>query len=57
MVRNDLDARAQRDIEALVELLNPEDRKILLEMTETELMRLYHGADMVAQSVPSEQIC
>jgi hypothetical protein len=43
MAKNDLADRAQRDIEALVELLKPDDRKILLEMTKTELMRLYHG--------------
>jgi hypothetical protein len=43
MAENDFDARAQGDIEALVELLKPEDRKIIHEMTETELMRLHHG--------------
>ena len=40
---DDLDARAQRDIEALIELLKPEDRQSIRGMTETELIRLHHG--------------
>ena len=40
---NDVDAGAQRDIEALIELLKPEDRQSIRGMTENELIRLHHG--------------
>jgi hypothetical protein len=43
MAEDDLEARAQRDIEALIELLTPEDRQSLRERTEAELGRLHHG--------------
>ena len=43
MAEDDLHVRAQRDIEALIELLKPEDRQPIRDMTETELIRLHHG--------------
>jgi hypothetical protein len=43
MAEDDLDARARRDIEALIELLKPEDRQSLPGMTEAELIRLHQG--------------
>jgi hypothetical protein len=43
MAEDDLDAGARRDIEALIELLKPQDSLSLRKMTETELMRLHHG--------------
>ncbi len=43
MAEDDLEARARRDIEALIELLKPEDRQSLRDMTERDLIRLHHG--------------
>jgi hypothetical protein len=39
-------ARAQQDIEALVELLAPEDRRSIRETAEGDLWRLHHGYGM-----------
>ena len=41
MAEDDLDTRAQRDIEALIQRLKPEDRQFLRGLTETELVRLH----------------
>jgi hypothetical protein len=38
-----LSVRAQRDIEALVELLTPTDQQSIREMAESDLWRLHHG--------------
>jgi hypothetical protein len=43
MDEGDLDTRARQDVEALIELLKPEDRQSLRDMTEAELIRLHHG--------------
>ena len=43
MEEDDLEARARRDIEALIKLLKPEDRQYLRGMAETGLIRLHHG--------------
>lgn len=43
IAEGDLDVRAQRDVEALIELLKPEDRESIRGMTEAELIRLHHG--------------
>ena len=43
MAEDDLEARAQRDIAAFIELLEPGDRQSLRVMTEAELGRLHHG--------------
>ena len=46
MAEDDLDTRARRDIEALIELLKPEDRQSLRDMTEADLIRLHFGYGM-----------
>jgi hypothetical protein len=43
MAEDDLDAGVQRDIEALIQLLSPEDRQSIREMTQRDFIRLHHG--------------
>jgi hypothetical protein len=46
MAEDDLDVRARRDIEALIELLKPEGRQSFRAMTEAELIRLHFSYGM-----------
>jgi hypothetical protein len=43
MDEGDLDTGARRDIEALIELLKPEDRQAISAMAESDLILLHHG--------------
>jgi hypothetical protein len=43
MDEGDLDTRARRDIETLIDLLKPEDRQFIRDLEESELIRLHRG--------------